>query len=343
MTEKREQRKNEHVLLALAQSEAQQSDFDRFQFVHHAIPTIDVADVSLKSRCQALEMAHVLYVNAMTGGSEWTADMNTKLAQVAAATHLPIAVGSMHAAFKNPDVRHSYEVVRQNHPEGQIWANISAEASVAQAKEAISIVDANALQIHVNAPQELVMPEGQREFKHWMTQIKKIVEAIQIPVIVKEVGFGMSYDTIQDLIDHGVKYVDVSGRGGTNFISIENERRVLKDMEYLSDWGQSTVVSLLEARNLSNRVHLLASGGIRHPLDAVKALRLGAEAVGMSRPILKRVHEAGVEETVQYIENFKTQMAHIMTLLNARTIQELRQSAIVFDPYLKSWIQQRQL
>ncbi|HEC2153546.1 type 2 isopentenyl-diphosphate Delta-isomerase [Staphylococcus delphini] len=343
MTNKREQRKNEHVRLALAQSDTLQSDFDRIQFVHHAIPEMDVEEVTLLPNFKALQMSHVLYINAMTGGSEWTAKTNEQLAQVAKATQIPMAVGSMHAALKNPAVRHSYAVAREQYPEGQIWANVSADVTLEEAQAAIEMIQANALQIHVNAPQELVMPEGNRQFKHWLTRISEIVKGVKVPVIVKEVGFGMSYDTIQQLIDAGVSYVDISGHGGTNFITIENERRQFKDMDYLKDWGQSTVVSLLEARNLSSRVHVLASGGVRHPLDAIKALRLGAEAVGMSRPILKMLHEEGVEATIEYVEDFKTQMAYIMTLLNAKNITELRQAAIVFDPYLKNWIQQRQL
>ncbi|PCF33805.1 type 2 isopentenyl-diphosphate Delta-isomerase [Staphylococcus delphini] len=343
MTNKREQRKNEHVRLALAQSDTLQSDFDRIQFVHHAIPEMDVEEVTLLPNFKALQMSHVLYINAMTGGSEWTAKTNEQLAQVAKATQIPMAVGSMHAALKNPAVRHSYAVAREQYPEGQIWANVSADVTLEEAQAAIEMIQANALQIHVNAPQELVMPEGNRQFKHWLSRISEIVKGVKVPVIVKEVGFGMSYDTIQQLIDVGVSFVDISGHGGTNFISIENERRQFKDMDYLKDWGQSTVVSLLEARNLSSRVHVLASGGVRHPLDAIKALRLGAEAVGMSRPILKMLHEEGVEATIEYVEDFKTQMAYIMTLLNAKNITELRQAAIVFDPYLKNWIQQRQL
>ncbi|UXS37403.1 type 2 isopentenyl-diphosphate Delta-isomerase [Staphylococcus delphini] len=343
MTNKREQRKNEHVRLALAQSDTLQSDFDRIQFVHHAIPEMDVEEVTLLPNFKALQMSHVLYINAMTGGSEWTAKTNEQLAQVAKATQIPMAVGSMHAALKNPAVRHSYAVAREQYPEGQIWANVSADVALEEAQAAIEMIQANALQIHVNAPQELVMPEGNRQFKHWLTRISEIVKGVKVPVIVKEVGFGMSYDTIQQLIDVGVSFVDISGHGGTNFISIENERRQFKDMDYLKDWGQSTVVSLLEARNLSSRVHVLASGGVRHPLDAIKALRLGAEAVGMSRLILKMLHEEGVEATIEYVKDFKTQMAYIMTLLNAKNITELRQAAIVFDPYLKNWIQQRQL
>ncbi|UXR87265.1 type 2 isopentenyl-diphosphate Delta-isomerase [Staphylococcus felis] len=343
MGQRREQRKNEHVSLALNQDNHQQSDFDRIQFVHHAIPSIDVADVTLTSQFPNLNVPHLLYINAMTGGSQWTGEINEKLAYVAKNTGCTMAVGSMHAGIKNPNVRDSYKVVRRIHSDGQIWANVSADVSIEHTKKAIEMIEANALQIHVNAPQELIMPEGSRSFKHWLSHIEALVKAIEIPVIVKEVGFGMSYETIEMLMHCGVKYVDVSGKGGTNFATIENERRTMQNMDYLRDWGQSTAVSLLEARNFSSKVHLLASGGIRHPLDAIKALRLGAEAVGMSRNILLKVQNEDINAAIEYVEQFKRQMQKVMTLLNVKNINELRQVPIVLDPYLRGWMEQRQL
>ncbi|WP_257610779.1 alpha-hydroxy-acid oxidizing protein, partial [Oenococcus oeni] len=126
-----------------------------------------------------------------------------------------------------------------------------------------------------------------------MENIEAIVNAVNVPVIVKEVGFGMSKETYQSLLNVGVTYVDVSGRGGTNFVDIENERRSNKDMDYLSNWGQSTVESLLESSDFQDKLNVFASGGLRTPLDAVKCLALGAKAVGMSRPFLNQVEQAG--------------------------------------------------
>lgn len=343
LVNKREMRKNEHVKLALAQSSLPISDFDRIHFVHHAIPSINTCDVSMSSEFPDFQLSKALYINAMTGGSEWTLEINQKLAQVAREVGIPMAVGSMHAALNNDGVKQSFTIVRQENPKGDIWANVSADVTLEEAKRAIDMIDANALQIHVNAPQELVMPEGSRHFEHWRTSIASIVAGVDVPVIVKEVGFGMSYETIRALIQCGVAYVDVSGKGGTNFATIENERRKLKDMSYMQDWGQSTVVSLLESRNLNNRIHILASGGIRNPLDAIKALRLGAEGIGMSRHILQIVQEEGVDAGIEYLTAFHEQMIKIMTLLNVKDIASLRQSSIIIDEYLKSWIQQRHL
>ena len=280
----REQRKNEHVEIAMAQSDAPQSDFDRVRFVHHSIPSINVDEVDLTSRTTDFDMTYPIYINAMTGGSEWTKQINEKLAVVARETGLAMAVGSTHAALRNPKMAESFSIARQTNPEGIIFSNVGADVPVDKAVEAVSLLDAQALQIHVNAPQELVMPEGNREFSTWLDNVAAIVQRVDVPVIIKEVGFGMSKELYKDLIDVGVTYVDVSGKGGTNFVTIENERRSNKDMDYLANWGQSTVESLLESSAYQDSLNVFASGGVRTPLDVVKSLALGAKAVGMSRP-----------------------------------------------------------
>ena len=280
----REQRKNEHVEIAMAQSDAPQSDFDRVRFVHHSIPNINVDEVDLTSRTTDFDMTYPIYINAMTGGSEWTKQINAKLAVVARETGLAMAVGSTHAALRNPKMAESFSIARQTNPEGIIFSNVGADVPVDKAVEAVSLLDAQALQIHVNAPQELVMPEGNREFSTWLDNVAAIVQRVDVPVIIKEVGFGMSKELYKDLIDVGVTYVDLSGKGGTNFVTIENERRSNKDMDYLANWGQSTVESLLESSAYQDSLNVFASGGVRTPLDVVKSLALGAKAVGMSRP-----------------------------------------------------------
>lgn len=340
---KREQRKNDHVEIAMAQSDAQQSDFDKIRFVHHSIPDIDVNDIDLSSQLTDFTLEYPIYINAMTGGSEWTKNINEKLAVVARETGLAMAVGSTHAALRNSNMASSFSVVRDTNPEGIVFSNVGADVPVDQAEEAVKLLDAQALQVHVNSPQELVMPEGNREFATWMENLALIVERVPVPVIVKEVGFGMSKETIQSLQAIGVKYIDVSGKGGTNFVNIENERRSLKDMSYLSSWGQSTVESLLESAKFQQDVNIFASGGVRTPLDAVKCLALGANAVGMSRPFLNHIEQYGITSTLDYVESFIDQMKKIMTMLNVRTIEELKQTQIVFSPELISWMEQRGL
>ena len=303
----REQRKNEHVEIAMAQSDAPQSDFDRVRFVHHSIPNINVDEVDLTSRTTDFDMTYPIYINAMTD-SEWTKQINAKLAVVARETGLAMAVGSTHA-LRNPKMAESFSIARQTNPEGIIFSNVGADVPVDKAVEAVSLLDAQALQIHVNAPQELVMPEGNREFSTWLDNVATIVQRVDVPVIIKEVGFGMSKELYKDLIDVGVTYVDVSGKGGTNFVTIENERRSNKDMDYLANWGQSTVESLLESSAYQDSLNVFASGGVRTPLDVVKSLALGAKVRGMSRPFLNQVENGALRQRL-------SMLSHLLNIRN---------------------------
>ncbi|WP_204195158.1 type 2 isopentenyl-diphosphate Delta-isomerase [Staphylococcus sp. GFQ9D221P] len=340
---KREQRKNEHVEIAMAQGDATISDFDEIRFVHHSIPNVDVDDIDLTSQLKDFTLDQPLYINAMTGGSEWTKQINEKLAVIARETGIAMAVGSTHAALRNSKMASSFSIVRYTNPDGIIFSNVGADVPVDKAVESVKLLDAQALQVHVNAPQELVMPEGNRTFSTWMENLAQIVSRVDVPVIVKEVGFGMSKETIKILNEIGVRYVDVSGRGGTNFVDIENERRTYKDMDYLGLWGQTTVESLLESASYQQDMDILASGGVRTPLDAVKCLALGASAVGMSRPFLNQVENYGITETLNYTEQFTDHMKKIMTMLDVKTIKDLKQTQMVFSPKLQSWIEQRGL
>ncbi|GGB74274.1 MULTISPECIES: type 2 isopentenyl-diphosphate Delta-isomerase [Staphylococcus] len=340
---KREQRKNEHVEIAMAQTDATISDFDEIRFVHHSIPSIDVSDINLESSLKDFTLSQPLYINAMTGGSEWTKQINEKLAMIARESGMAMAVGSTHAALRNSKMASSFTIVRETNPNGIIFSNVGADVPVDKAVESVHLLDAQALQVHVNAPQELVMPEGNRIFSTWMDNLAQIVARVDVPVIIKEVGFGMSKETIKQLHEIGIRYVDVSGRGGTNFVDIENERRSYKDMDYLSLWGQTTVESLLESTSYQRDMDILASGGVRSPLDVIKCLALGASAVGMSRPFLNQVENYGITETLNYTEQFTEHMKKIMTMLDARSPKDLKNAQMIFGPKLQSWIDQRNI
>ena len=181
------------------------------------------------------------------------------------------------------------------------------------------------------------MPEGDRDFSNWLSNIEKIVKAVEVPVIVKEVGFGMSRKTIKELKDIGVKTIDISGSGGTNFAKIENYRRSKYKYDYLENFGQSTVISLLEAQEFIKNTDIIASGGIRHPLDIVKALALGAKAVGVAGVFLNMVLNDGVEKTIENINNWKIEIASIMTILGKSKVSELVNTDMVLFNEVREW------
>ena len=333
-------RKDDHVLLALRQHLRSTNDFDRVHFIHHNFSELALADVSLATSFDGIDLSVPFFINAMTGGSAMTAEINEKLAYVAQKTNIAIASGSMSAAFKDAATLPSFTIINEVNPNGIKFANLQASATIAQAQQAIDWLAADALQLHVNVAQEIIMAEGDRDFKGWLTQIKAILNAIDVPVIVKEVGFGFSKEAIGKLVDLGVKTIDVSGKGGTNFAQIENLRND-QLMDYMNNWGQSTVCSLLEAQDYE--INIIASGGVRNMLDVAKALALGAKAVGISGMILYLVETVGVDATIKKIESFKEQLKRIMILLNASTVADLQKCACVFDQSIVNYANQRQL
>ena len=334
-------RKDDHVRLAeelRAGVEALASPFDDLRFIHHALPGIGMDDVNAATRVCGRSWDMPFYINAMTGGSERTGTINAALADAAARAGVAIASGSEHAALADPSLEATFRTIRE-HTSGCVFANVGPTVSVSQARRAVELLDADALQIHLNAAQELVMPEGDRDFADWGDRVGDIVRGVDVPVVVKEVGFGMSARTIGQLRVLGVGVVDVSGRGGTNFIDIENRRRHRSDFAYLGTWGQSTPLCLLTAMNLPAPVapsgssaptvspapvQLLASGGVRNPLDVVRALALGADAVGVSGHFLHTLLADGEQALCEEMEGWKTQLRTIMCLLGARSVTALR-------------------
>ncbi|MFD0897223.1 type 2 isopentenyl-diphosphate Delta-isomerase [Loigolactobacillus binensis] len=337
-------RKDEHVFLAEKfYPTTEQNDFDQLRLVHQSLPEIALDEVDLTSKLVDKKIALPFYINAMTGGSPHTLVLNQQLATIAAAVNIPMASGSQSVALKEPALVDSFAVIRQANPHGLVLANLGADAGLAQAKQAIAMLHADGLQLHLNTPQEITMPEGEQRF-YWLDNIRQLVAALPVPVIVKEVGFGMSQQTLSQLITAGVRHVDLGGRGGTNFVAIENARRSQHELAYLSDWGQSTVESLLESRTYQQQLTIYASGGIRQPLDIVKALALGAQAVGIAGTILHQLQKNGLAATQTMLSDWAKQLRLIFALLGCRSVSDLPQKAeLIFSPQLLSYAAQRHI
>ena len=338
------QRKDDHVNLALEQQAAmKQSAFDDVRFVHHSFSDLSMAQIDLSTDWAGQSFDLPFYINGMTGGSSYTKQFNRKLAEVARETGLAMASGSVSAALKDSSVADSFTVIRDVNPNGFVMANLGAHHSLENAKRAVDLLKADALQIHLNVPQEVVMPEGDRDFRSWPDNIADIVHGLGLPVIVKEVGFGMSRETMEQLVRLGVQTVDVSGRGGTNFVTIENDRRDRLDFSDLAIWGQTTPESLLESLSVQRTLDVLASGGIRHYTDIIKALAFGAKATGLSGKFLASVHEKGVAETIQTVRDWETSLRHMMLMLGCSNLAELRRTNLVISGDLRDWAQARQI
>lgn len=335
-------RKDEHVKYALEfHKEKQRSDFDNIDFVHDVFPEINVEDVDISTSIAGFKLEHPFYINGMTGGSELTKKYNRKLAILARETNTFMAVGSLSAALKDPSVIDSYTVARDENPNGILFANLGADKTVEDARKAIEIINADGIQIHVNAGQEIVMPEGERQYEGWLSNIKSIIEGVDVPVTIKEVGFGMSRKALSQLHSIGAKTVDISGKGGTNFARIENSRREEDSYSFLESYGNSTVVSLLESQEYLDKMQIIASSGIRNSMDIVKCLALGANAVAMAGRFISLVNDYEIEDAIKIVNNWKYQIKSIMTLLGAKNIQELRSKDIILRNEVKDWCEIR--
>ncbi len=353
-------RKDAHLALADAQYNPRaNSGFDSVRFMPNALPQVALGEVDSSVRvfaedascacsasasaCSASASAcsasanpaflwrSPLYINAMTGGSSNAQKINAQLARVAAKTGVAIASGSLSAALQNDALTSTFSVIRSENPRGFVMTNVSAGTSQSDAMRAVDMLQANALQVHLNAAQELVMPEGDRDFRNWLKNIEQIVrscERLRVPVVVKETGCGMTARDVLRLRDVGVRAVDVSGRGGTNFVTIENARRSHSGYDYLADWGLTTVESLMDIRKCealkANPVEIFASGGVRTPLDVVRALALGASAVGVAGEFLHTLMHEGEDALTQQISDWQEQIRVIMALLGCKSVADLR-------------------
>lgn len=326
-----ETRKNEHITLAVGTETSAQNQFADLAFVHHSLAAIDRDEVSLQTSFAGINCANPVYINAMTGGSDRAERLNGELAAIARDLCLPIATGSMSAFLSDPRCAGSYTALRRNNPHGIVVANVNANTGPAEARRAIELIGADAVQIHLNSVQEIVMPEGDRDFRRWLDMIAAVVQGVSVPVIVKDVGFGMSRETFLTLRDSGVAAVDVAGRGGTNFAVIENLRRGQQDFGYLSSWGQSAAESLLDIDHVrgADDPSVLASGGVRNPLDVVKSLALGADAVGVAGHFLRILVNDGPSTLAEVVHAWIDQITSLMTVLGTASVASLSDTDVV--------------
>ncbi|APX72804.1 type 2 isopentenyl-diphosphate Delta-isomerase [Companilactobacillus allii] len=337
------QRKVEHLFLAEKYfTEESFTDFDGIRLLHDALPELNYRNIDLTTNILGYESNLPFYFNAITGGSKQSARFNMELSKLASTLGIPVSSGSMGVYLRIPDTADTFTPLRENNPDGFVMANVSAKVTPKQAKSAIDLLNANALQIHLNLIQEMAMPEGDRKF-FWLDNIKKIVEEVKIPVIVKEVGFGMSNDSINKLINIGVKYIDISGFGGTDFAQIESARNHEIDLTYLDQFSLSTVESLIEAQPELKRVTIFASGGIRTPMDVVKAIRMGASGVGISGLVLHHLQKYSLEEATLFFESFAKQIQIIMAVIGAKNIDDIKKVPIIFDENLTNYSKQRKI
>lgn len=306
-------RKTDHLDLVLKQrleSEPPANPWDQVQLTHNALPERDLLRFDLSTEFLGKPLRLPFLISSMTGGPSEAEKINAHLAEAAEDLGIAMGVGSQRIALLNAGSNGLTNNLRSWAPTIPLYSNLGAsqllhDLSIDEIKRAVDIITADALIIHLNCLQELMQGGGDTDWRGILDAIETVCACLDVPIIVKEVGMGISAATASRLINVGVKAIDVAGKGGTNFIEVEASRasdpRLKALGEIFKDWGISTPEAVRSIRSKLPDVPLIASGGIRHGLDAAKAIKLGANVVAQAGPVL----QAATESTQAVFDHFK--------------------------------------
>ena len=334
-------RKLEHLLICEnydVEFKNKTTGFEDIELIHNVLPEIDKNDIDLSTSVFGKKLDSPLFITAITGGHPTAKNINKQLAVAAENNGIALGVGSQRAACEHPELIDTYSIVRENAPDCLLVGNIGAP-QLSLAEKAVEILDADILAIHLNPLQESIQPEGDLDARGYLDLIGQITESVDIPVVAKETGCGISAESARALVGAGVDYIDIEGAGGTSWAAVETYRAEDRYFgEIFWDWGIPTAVSTVEVVNAVD-VPVISSGGIRTGLEAAKAIALGADAVGMALPFLK--NSASQEQLNKFIERFNDSLRIAMFLVGANSIDELKQSSLVIRGKTREWLTER--
>ncbi len=291
------QRKHDHILISLEQDVVHErpTGLEQYHFTHCALPELNLGDVDPSLTFLGHKLRAPLLISSMTGGTAQAEQLNLRLAQAAQAAGIAMGLGSLRAALETPQLADTYRV-RSCAPDILLLANLGAVQlnygyGVSDCQRAVELVEANGLILHLNPLQEALQPEGDTRWAGLLTKIESVCRALPVPVIAKEVGWGISAQTARQLADAGVAAIDVSGAGGTSWSQVEMHRaddEISRRVAALfRGWGIPTIESLLAVRQAAPHLPLIASGGVRDGLDVAKSVALGASLAGLATPFLQ--------------------------------------------------------
>ena len=336
----REQRKLEHIKYALELGDGPaNTHFADLRFVHNCLPEINPADIDISVKLMGKRLRLPFFIDAITGSTDAVTEINGKLAQVAASCGIGMAVGSQYGAVCQGTGVESFKVVRDKNPEGLVFANMSAFVTYEQALTAVDMLEADALELHLNAAQELHMTEGDKNYAGLLKNMLTIFQDLPVPIIVKETGCGIAKEQYEELLAAGFYVYNCAGAGGTNFPAIEAARSGKELAGDFVGWGLPTCWSLIDGQQvIPAKRCLLASGGIRTAGDIAKAFALGADSVGITAPVLRLVLEQGVDKAIAYFEDLAQELMQYMLLLGCRTPYELRRVPLIISGETRNYI-----
>jgi isopentenyl-diphosphate delta-isomerase len=333
-----EQRKSDHIRINLEQDVASRTTagLERLRFMHQALPELDMGAIDMSQPIFGKRLNGPLLLSCMTGGTEEARVINRNLAAAAQQAGVAMGLGSMRAAVVRPEVAHTFQV-RDVAPDILLFANIGAVQlnygfTAAQCQRAVELVGADVLVLHLNPLQEALQPEGDVNWSDLLDKIAEVTSALSIPVVAKEVGWGISPQAARQLADAGVAGIDVAGAGGTSWSQVEMyrartevQRRVA---EAFVDWGIPTADSIRYVRDAAPNLPIIASGGLKNGVDGAKCLALGATLFGMAGPFLRAatVSQQAVQDEIDIMLR---QLRVVMLCVGARDLAALRQTPLL--------------
>jgi len=347
-----EERKQEHVAVCLDEDIAAHYNYwDSVHLVHNALPEINEDDIDLSTNLFEKKLGAPIVISAITGGYGEGKKINNNLASAAEKFQIAMGVGSQRSAIENKDLKDTYSVITEYDIPLKI-ANIGASQMVLWNKKEIlenvekivEMIDADVLAVCLNFLQEAVQPEGEVHAKGCLEAIQMISEEFSRPILIKESGAGISGKVAFLLQQAHIAGIDVGGLGGTSFSAVEYYRAKLKKDEYnmregkiFWDWGIPTPASILQVGKATNwDMPLIATGGIRHGLDAAKALVLGANAAGIAHSLLKPA-TIDSQSTITELDMITNELRTAMFLVGAQSIEHLRDVEVKFAETLRIW------
>lgn len=297
MSNAHSRRKDEHLRICLegdVRSWGIKTGLQDYRLVHCALPELNLADVDLRTQFLGKTLQAPVIISPMTGGTTQARRINRNLAKAAQALGIAMGVGSQRAALEDPRQIATYQV-RDVAPDILLFANLGAVQlnygyGLDECRRAVEMIGADALMLHLNPLQEALQPDGNTNFAGLLDKIAAICHGLEVPVVVKEVGWGISASVAKQLAEAGVAAIDIAGAGGTSWSTVESYRS--KDQlqqsvaEHFSHWGIPTAEAIQQVRQALPHLPLIASGGIRTGPQAAVAIALGADLVGMAYPLL---------------------------------------------------------